>query len=179
MDGIIHAEFREFVERSLGAQAWRELCAEARLPRTVYFVSEHYPDEELLAGLVAAARITGRPMQELLTDFGRSVAAGLLSTYGAFVSPRWRTLDLVEHTEAVIHKAVRLNRPDAAPPRLRTERTSPDEVRVIYASERRLCSLAEGIIAGVADHFGEAVEISQASCMHRGDELCELVVTKA
>jgi Haem-NO-binding len=101
---------------------------------------------------------------------------GLLQTYRAFVKPTWRTLDLVAEVETYIHKAVRLREPDAAPPRLRATRTGPTQVVVHYDSPRRLCALPEGIVAGVAAHYGERVTVHQSTCMARGDPSCTLVV---
>ena len=43
---------------------------------------------------------------------------------------------------------------------------------MVYASERKLCSLAEGLITGASGHYGERVRIMQLECMHRGDSRC-------
>jgi len=43
---------------------------------------------------------------------------------------------------------------------------------MVYTSPRRLCALAEGLIAGAAGHFSERVAVAQPECMRRGDARC-------
>ena len=50
---------------------------------------------------------------------------------------------------------------------------------MIYRSQRKLCALAEGLIEGAAEQFGETVTIRHPQCMHRGDEHCRLELTFA
>jgi hypothetical protein len=135
-----------------------------------------YPDSDVIALVGAASAHTGLAPDDLLRQFGEFLVPGLLQTYRAFVKPTWRTLDLIADVETHIHKAVRLREPDATPPPLRATRTSPTQVVVRYDSQRRLCALAEGIVAGVAAHYGERVDVHQTSCMGRGDASCTLVV---
>jgi hypothetical protein len=177
--GIVHAELRDYATARIGAQRWSELLDEAGLGGKVYLLSETYPDEELTSLLQGLARATGETPDELLERFGAACVPGLLRTYGTFVDTSWRTIDVVEHTERVIHRTVRLQHPGADPPRLRTVRAGPDEVHVIYASPRRLCAFGVGVIRGLNHHFGDNVEVDQPLCMHRGDTHCEIVVKAA
>jgi predicted hydrocarbon binding protein len=48
-----------------------------------------------------------------------------------------------------------------------------------YRSPRKLCSFAEGLLLGAADHYGEQVTIEQPSCMKRGDDQCVIEITFA
>jgi hypothetical protein len=179
MHGIVHAELRDFATERVGAEQWNEVLAQAGVPGKVYLLSETYPDQELVALLGALADATGDPPDVLLEHFGAASVPGLLKTYGTFLDPAWRTLDVVEHTERVIHRTVRLQNPGADPPRLHAERAGPYEVRVAYESPRRLCAFGVGVIRGIAAHYGEAVDIRQPLCMHNGDARCEIVVQAA
>ena len=49
-------------------------------------------------------------------------------------------------------------------------------VELGYVSERGRCDLAEGLVLGAAEHYGEAVAVSQRTCVHRGDERCVIRV---
>ena len=113
----------------------------------------------------------------LLEDFGAFLAGGLLRVYQPLVAREWRTLDVIEHVEAQVHTAVRLRDPNAGPPYLTAKRRSPTEVEVLYTSPRRLCALAEGIVRGLATHYGEAVSMDQPECMLRGDARCLIQVS--
>ena len=66
--------------------------------------------------------------------------------------------------------------PGADVPRFDYAETPTGDVVMGYASHRRLCAFAEGLIEGAAEHFGEAVSIVQPTCMLRGDRSCELVI---
>jgi predicted hydrocarbon binding protein len=51
--------------------------------------------------------------------------------------------------------------------------SSNDVLVMGYASRRRLCDFAHGLIEGAAAHYGEAVSIEQPRYMHRADARCE------
>jgi predicted hydrocarbon binding protein len=94
------------------------------------------------------------------------------------VRPEWRTLEVIEHTEETIHRVVRMRTEGAKPPRLRAERTRPNEVVLTYDSPRKLCAVARGIVKGVAKQFKEMVTIDVRKCMHKGDPACVIVFRK-
>ena len=48
-----------------------------------------------------------------------------------------------------------------------------------YRSPRKLCSFAEGLLLGAADHYGEQLTIEQPRCMKRGDDQCVLEIAFA
>jgi tRNA A-37 threonylcarbamoyl transferase component Bud32 len=114
-----------------------------------------------------------------VTRFGEFLAPHLVKVAGPLVDPAWRTLDLVEHTEQLIHAMVRVEKPGAEPPVLEAVRIGPDELHLVYSSRRRLCLLASGLLRGLARHFGETVEIDEPGCMLRGDPFCSFVIRVA
>ena len=77
-----------------------------------------------------------------------------------------------------MHTVVRASDKDALPPQLRTRRTAPDTVVVIYDSPRKMCALAMGIGKGLARRFNETLSINQTQCMHKGAAFCEIVFQK-
>jgi hypothetical protein len=90
----------------------------------------------------------------------------------------WKTIDVIDKTEETIHTVVREQTPGAKPPVLHTIRRSVDEVVLIYGSPRKLCAFAIGIARGVANHYNEAIEITQTKCMNYGAPHCEIVFCK-
>jgi hypothetical protein len=179
MHGIIFAEFKKFVHARLGPGSWEQIRQRAGIARLSNLASEVYPDEELVALVSAAADLSGVPAPTLLEQFGEFIVPDLLKVYGGFVDRRWTALDLLANTELVIHRAVRLRNPRATPPELRVDRTSPSEVIITYTSPRRLCSVAKGIMRGVARHYKENLAIVETTCMHAGAGACTLVATRA
>ena len=178
MHGIVFAELRKFVESNLGPEAWPKLLQEAGLESKVYLPVDEYPDEEVVALVGAATRITGWTPEAVLAAFGEFLAPDLLAMYRGIIKPDWTALDVIEHTESTIHKVVRLRNKGARPPQLISERVGPDEVVIIYGSQRRLCALAKGLAVGIGKAYHEALVVSESQCMHRGAETCRLSIRK-
>lgn len=150
----------------------------SRPPTTTgrYLPSGVYPDEAAVSMLAAIADATGESVADVVERFGEFLAPHLLKVAGTAVDPRWTLLDLIEQTEGIIHSLVRAKNPGAKPPVLETIRHDPHELHLVYTSARRLCRLAQGLIRGMARHYGEAVEIEETSCILRGDPFCTFVV---
>src|SRR5207248_10743550 len=126
-----------------GAETWTALLGQTGLAQRSYLATQQYPDEEALKLVETAARMTGAPAATILKSFGEFLVPDLLRVYKAFVKPDWKALDLLEHIEYSMHKAVRLQNPGAAPPKLVCQRVGPDEVVITYTSPRKLCALGE------------------------------------
>lgn len=158
MHGLIVAELKMFMKSQFGTEAFSA-------------------DDDFMKIVATAAERTGLTPNALLESFGQFVAPRLLSMYPALVKPEWRSLDVIEHAERSIHTVVRAQHPAATPPYLRVHRTSPSEVIIFYDSPRRLCSVAKGIIRGLARHFGETLRITEERCMLAQAPDCTLVVS--
>jgi hypothetical protein len=174
MHGIIFAELEKFVTQAQGADQWQEVLAHANLPARVYMAVGSYPDADLMKLVQGASVVTQRPAADLLEGFGEFITPTLFSMYRTVINPAWRTLDLVENTESVIHKVVRTR--GGTPPVLAVQRQDATHLVVTYGSKRKLCALARGIILGIAKHYRETVSITQPSCMLDGAKTCRLEV---
>lgn len=172
MHGIIFFELKKFVDANLPEGTWEKLLAGANLSGRFYTPLLAYPDEEVAALVAEASQLIGVNAQDLLASFGEFIAPDLLQMYRHLFQPGWRTLDVIENTEAVIHAVVRSRTPGAQPPVLRTKRISPSEVELRYNSPRKMCSVAKGIMKGVAAHFGEPLASQELSCMNKGAAEC-------
>jgi predicted hydrocarbon binding protein len=177
MHGIIFTALKKYVRTSLGGEAWNNLRAAAGLADRVYLPVQPYPDEEFDALVTTVAQHSGISQQQLLQDFGRSMVPDFVTVYRPLIAPDWRTLDLLEHIESRVHAGIRLNNPGAEPPVLRVERAAPDRVVIRYESPKRWCALGKGLIQGIADHYGERIQVAEERCMSQGEPFCELVVT--
>lgn len=176
MHGLILSSLERFTTTACGPGAWPVILAQAGVSGPPFDPGGVYPDADVMAIVGAASAELDLPAAVLLERFGHFVVPDLLAAHGALVPDSWRTLDLLAHTEYRIHETIRASDAGAAPPRLRAVRPAPNEVRIIFASRRRLCAVARGIVRGVADHYGDHVTIDEPRCLHRGDAACELVV---
>jgi predicted Ser/Thr protein kinase len=178
MHGLIFLQFQRFAQKKACTTDWERVLREAQLPIKSYSPARAYPDEEMLALVGAASRLFNMPAGAVLETFGEFVAPELIRLYGKFIEPEWKTLDLIENTEKLIHTAVRVGNPAAQPPVLNCIRSTQDELQIVYSSDRQLCRVAKGIVKGVARHYGETVLITDDACMLRGDPFCALQVTR-
>jgi Haem-NO-binding len=179
MHGVIFFALQKYVTVRYGDAAWNATRGAAGVHGRTYLASQAYPDAELVALVTEAAQHAQTSVPVVLEDFGAFMAPSLLHTYRAHLKPQWRTLDVLAHTEATMHKAVRGQDPSADPPYLSCERTSPTEVVITYTSQRRLCAVAKGMVRGVAEHFDERVVLAERTCMLSGASCCTLVVRMA
>lgn len=179
MHGIIFSELKKYADARLGAQGWGRLLTRSGLGPRVYVPTQEYPDEEVARIVSAAATTTGLSTAAVMEDFGAFIVPDLMRLYAALVDPSWRTLDVIEHTEAVIHRVVRLRDAGAKPPELIVRRHAPDHLVVTYQSVRRMCGVARGIVRGISTHYSEPVDIVEARCMLDGASACEIEVRLA
>lgn len=178
MHGVIFQELRAFAD-TLGPDAWKELLRDAGLHGRLYLSAGVYDDADVNALVAAAAKKTQMAPAAVLGAFGAFLGPRLLKAHARHVQPGWRTLDTLMHVEDTMHRVVRAQNKDATPPALRVRRVDARTVAIDYASARRLCPLAKGLVAGVAAYFAEEVGVSEERCMLRGDAQCTIVARLA
>lgn len=173
MKGIIFNLAEEVVVREHGKDVWDAVLDGAGVSGS-YTSLGSYPDADLVAIVGAAARLLGAPEAGVLRHVAQGAIPLLAERYPHFFTPYADGRDFVLTLNDIIHPEVRKLYPGADVPDFTYELGAADEVTLRYASSRRLCTLAEGFIAGVATHYGQRVEIDQPQCMHRGDPACLL-----
>lgn len=179
MHGLIFFYIQKFADQlASGTIAHAGLRSTVVSSTAHYLPSGVYDDHEAVSLLQSMADDAGTPLPDLLARFGDFLAPHLVKVAGPLIDPRWRTLDLIEHTEAIIHSMVRTAKPGAEPPVLETVRVAPDELHLVYSSRRRLCPMAGGLMQGLARHFGETLAVEETSCMLRGDAFCAFTVRR-
>lgn len=176
MHGIIFQELRRYATARMGEHGWDTLLQQAALSRSSYLAFKSYPDEEAVALVTAASRMSGKPARAILEDFGEFIAPNLLRGYKALLQSHWSVLDVIEHAER-IHERVR-NDPLATPPYLSCRRLDAGTVQVSYVSKRRLCGVGIGFIRGIGREMKQPVEVRERQCMHLGAPSCEFEVRR-
>ena len=176
MKGIVYNLLNEFVEESFGLDTWDELI-EVTTPASngVYTSVELYPDSELLAYVGAISERTGTAPAEVVRLFGQYMLSRFAGIHPEFFEGH-TIKSFLKSVHDVIHVEVEKLHPDVMLPNFTYE--DPDEDRLVmhYHSPRKLCHLAEGLIAGCSQHFGVEVELSHDTCMHDGAEHCVLAL---
>jgi hypothetical protein len=171
--GVIFASFSDYLTTSLG----RERAGSILAGEPPYLLSESYPDEQLGALVARAASETGLDESELLREFGVFTAEQTFARlYPAQFAIAGGTCAFLLGVETYIHELVRATMPSARPPRLTVREQGAGGVEIDYSSPRRLCHLLAGLTEGAARHYGERAELTETSCMHRGDSSCRFEV---
>ena len=174
MHGLIFAGLRAYSGQRLGQEAAERLWAGHD-----YEPTEAYDDEEFLARLEELRLATGDNAEELEQSFGYFTAlttfAGL---YPDYYAANEGTIPFLLGIEERIHEVVRQTIRGAQPPRLHVRDLGTEGLLVSYTSDRGLCRLLEGLVHGVARHYGEGMLVEQIQCMHRGDPGCVFTVLR-
>jgi hypothetical protein len=172
--GVIIVNLERFVEERFGRDAWYQILEHAQVKTKIYLAISDYPDKEAVAILTAAEAVSGQALASLLDEFGAFLVPVLLSRYRWLIRSEWKTLDLLENTESVIHSAV--HKGGGHPPRIDCKRLSPNLLELTYSSKRQLCGLIPGLIRGIAEHYRERVSLQHPRCMLRSDKVCLFLV---
>ena len=123
MHGLIFFYIRKFAETlARGSGVSSTSRSGVTTATTRHLPSGVYPDGEAVELIQSLADQVGRPLAEVLERFGRFLAPHLVKIAGQNVEPDWRTLDLIEHTESIIHAMIRTTNPGTAPPVLEAMR---------------------------------------------------------
>lgn len=179
MKGVIFTSFLEMVEDKFGYETVDEIINEDELPSGgIYTAVGTYDHSEIVTLVGNLSRKTGMPMPDLIYTYGKHLFTLLVKGYGHWIKELNGTLELLEHLEGYIHVEVRKLYPEAELPSFQTKRLSPNHLQMIYHSERRLSSLALGLIDGCFEHYGEQGEVTTTPLSEDGSTVQFNVIKK-
>lgn len=176
MKGIIFNVVEDAVTAAHGEEAWDALLEKAGVDGA-YTALGNYPDSDLVDLIEAGSVMLGAPPEELTRQLGHAALLGLAQRYPHFFAPFDSVRPFLLTLNDVIHPEVRKLHTDAAPPDFWFGDDDPDGLVIHYRSERRLCTLAEGMVAGAAAHFGQRADVEHGQCMREGADHCVLFTT--
>ncbi|WP_419811194.1 heme NO-binding domain-containing protein [Bacterioplanoides sp.] len=181
MKGIVFDMLRDMVEEQYGLDGWQAVLDKAGSDG-LFISTDSYHDEELLALVAAGSEVTGIDPNDLVFAFGQFMVGEFYKRFPRYFDECDGLIDFLLSVDRVIHVEVRKLFPDAGVPEFRysqptPDQQSPDQLTMIYQSQRKLCRLAEGLIDGSARHFNQPYQLQHPLCMHRDDPQCHLIVT--
>jgi len=178
MKGIIFNLLEEVVTTHIDEKMWDAILESAGADGA-YTSLGNYPDEEFVRLLGALSVQSGKSDREALKWFGQLAIPFLAQRYPELFAAHKGIRSFLLSLNDVIHAEVRMLYPDADVPVFEFETpvgaAAHDTLIIHYRSKRRLCQLAEGFIAGAAEHFRERVTVTQPNCMLEGAKTCALV----
>lgn len=174
MKGVVFNMLEYAVERGQGPDEWDDLLATAGVGGA-YTAVGSYPDEELGKLVTAlAARMAVEP-GEAIRWFARASVPFLVERYPEFFRNHRSVRSFLGTLDSIVHPEVRKLYPGAVAPSFDVRILPDGSVSLAYRSPRALCTFAQGLVEGSATHFGEEVTVHHRRCVHRGDDVCELV----
>ena len=175
MKGIVFNVLERVVVDEHGDDAWETLLDRAGLDG-VWTSLGSYPDSDLLALVAAASEELDIEPDAVVTWFGAKAMPHFAARYPQLFESHRNARSFVMTLNSIIHPEVRKLYPGATVPDFDFDSSSPDVLLMGYSSPRKLCSFAEGLLRGAAEHFGHRVTIDQPECMKRGDSRCLLAI---
>ncbi|QIZ76358.1 heme NO-binding domain-containing protein [Ferrimonas lipolytica] len=177
MKGAVFIAFNEMIESTAGIDTWEQLLQKVQ-PQSdgVYTSVESYPDEELFNLVQALSEISGIEVASLVEAFGRSLFKSLNDKYPQFTAQEETFFSFIKSIDGTIHKEVNKLYTNAHLPKIQCSNNNNDELLMLYNSPRKLCVLAEGLIAGAALHYKVDCTIEHQQCMHHGADECLILL---
>lgn len=168
MKGVVFTELLNFVSSSYGDDMVDDIIDDATLPHGgAYTAVGTYPYTEMQRLVVSLATRSEVGVGDLLTRFGHHLCQRFVGKYPEFFASQPCLFDLLESVDRHIHVEVHKLYPDAELPLFQTSARDTTSLCLDYTSCRPLAALAEGMIRGAADHYGETVTIQR---MQVGDD---------
>ncbi len=176
MKGVVFTLLNEMVEEQFGLEAMDTLLTNAGL-EGCYISTETYPDEELFLLVEEASKLTGIDANDLVRSFGEFMLPHFHKNYPTFFEEGMNLKSFLLTVDRVIHVEVKKLFPEAGLPEFNYIDENDNQLTMIYSSPRKLCMLAEGLIAGSAKHFNTQYSLIHDECMHDDKDACHLHIT--
>ncbi|MCB1076431.1 MAG: heme NO-binding domain-containing protein [Verrucomicrobiae bacterium] len=159
MKGIIFTEFSEMVESVFGFDTLDAIIERSDLPSGGnYTAVGTYDHREMVSLVIQLSEISGMEVPVLLRTFGTHLFHRFATIYPEMVSDD-NALSFLNRVETHIHREVLKLYPNAELPRFETRWISADELEMVYHSSKHLEDVAEGLIVGCLEHFGETADV--------------------
>jgi hypothetical protein len=160
MKGIVFTEFLEMVENTFGVEMSEEIIEAAQLASGgAYTAVGNYDHREMLSMVDALSRAAGIPASDLAQAFGRYLLKRFVVLYPHFFAGVTNACDMLTRIDGYIHVEVHKLYADAELPHIQVDDSGDGNRRVTYRSARPFADLAEGLIRGCIEHFGEKIEL--------------------
>jgi hypothetical protein len=158
MKGLIFNIAEEIVVDLFDEDTWDQLLETAGIDGA-YTAIGNYSDGELLAIISRLADTLGQTTDEVFRTVGRLALPKLSARLTGDVRPIGGAQKFLMSVNDIIHPEVRMLYPESTPPIFVFEEVDEDVLEVVYRSQRRLDALAEGLILGCGDLFGQEIRV--------------------
>lgn len=159
MKGLVFNVAEEVITELYDADVWDTLLESAGLDGA-YTSLGNYEDAEIEALVAAAASLLDFDIEDTWRVLGRHMLPRFVERVKDVAAEFDGGEQLLRSVNDIIHPNVKVLYPDAAPPIFKFSDTDAG-LLVRYQSDRGLAALAEGLIIGTGDLYGELVEVER------------------
>lgn len=162
MKGMVFTEFLEMVEERFSPAIADRIIEHSDLESGgAYTAVGTYDHSEMIQLVSHLSTETGIAVPDLLRTFGQQLFARFVGSYPQFFAGVQSTFDFLTNIEGYIHVEVRKLYPDADLPTFEYDTSEPGRLTMVYRSSRPFAALAEGLILGCIEHFGETIDVQR------------------
>jgi len=162
MKGMVFTEFLEMVEDLFSPEIADRVIEGSELQSGgVYTAVGTYDHNELVQLVTQLSTVTGVAVPHLLHTFGKHLFGRFVVSYPQFFAGVGSAFAFLEHVEDYIHVEVRKLYPNAELPGFEYDTSESRRLTILYRSTRPFADLAEGLILGCIEHFGEQIDIQR------------------
>ena len=161
MYGLINKAVRGLVIEQFGEEAWTRIRVRAGLEEDDFVSMDNYDDSVTYDLVGAASQELGLAAEAILEGFGSYwVRYTGVEGYGHLLDSAGSSLPEFLTNLDQMHARVKLAFPDLKPPRFRVTDADEDGLILHYYSHRPgLAPLVVGLVQGLAERFGDVVEV--------------------
>jgi len=160
MKGLVFKEFMTMVESAFGDEILETIIEKSNLKTEGAYTSVGTYDYTEIVQLVGhLSRETGTPMSALIKKFGKYLIRVFIRGFPQFFLSS-DAFSLLKSIDSIIHVEVKKLYPDAELPQFRHEEPELGVLVLYYSSTRPFADLAEGLIVGLVEHYGEKIELN-------------------
>lgn len=162
MKGLVFTEFFEFVDDVFSIETSERLIEMSNLQSGAIYTSiGTYDIKELITLLSNLSALTGITVPDLLRDFGRRLFGRFAITFPGFFTGIESTMEFLPRVHGYVHMEVRKLYPDAELPTFSCSFPKPGTMVMTYRSPRNLADMAEGLILGCIEYFGDPIRVKR------------------
>lgn len=171
MYGLINQALKELVLSRTGAAVWSDICASVGVSAEDFESLQPYDDTVTYRLVEATSSALGIASTEILRMFGfHWVSFTAQAGYGEIMSLFGNDLRTCLKNLNRMHGHMGAMMPDLHPPRFIVEEQGVNRLTLHYHSHRQgLGALVVGILEGLAQKFGETIEITHIDKTQRPD----------
>ncbi|GAA60768.1 hypothetical protein P20652_2635 [Pseudoalteromonas sp. BSi20652] len=160
MKGIIFTEFLEMVENHFSAEVADQIIELNDLDsKGAYTSVGNYNKEELVKLITSLSACVNLPITVLLKEYGKYLLSRFVIYYPYFFKDLTNTFDFLDTIDRHVHVEVKKLYSNAELPSFQTKRLSRTQMQMFYQSSNPFALLADGLIEGAANHFGENIHV--------------------